>query len=422
MDKQQPDVFFSYNNADEALVLEVYTRVIARGLTVWLDKPNMRVGFPWIRKMEEAITTSASAAILIGLAGIGPTQQLEVQKCIEEYTKRQIPIIPVLLPGAPAPQNLTHFLSGFQAVSMQGGITDEGVERLVWGVLGVSATEVNRELIVNTVREQERQRYEEQFVDPMGIAALKSRLHALSEIIAQASVQCATYAAKTFPDDTLAVVLPVAVEMRWRRGYASAIEKILRIPESQKRIIDLTCEEVAGGCTATEGILSARPDDDGRVLVLLEGQPAAWISGFKAEDRDSILESIELHGRLGVPSRGGMSIVERIGEVPILVGRLAPDELSAVLFQNREVLAPILARLRIPELEWLLAEDENYSSILPTEPTQSGPIPPLSLPQSAGVKEETFNASSAVTSLRSHGMLEDVWDLLRRSAGFGGLK
>src|SRR4051794_27889591 len=121
MDKQHPDVFFSFKNADGDLVLRIYTRMTARGLTVWLDKPNRRAGFPWIHKMEKAITNSASPAILIRVPGIAPTQQLEVQKCLDAYTKRQIPIIPGLHPGAAAPKGLKHFLSGFHAVSLLGG-------------------------------------------------------------------------------------------------------------------------------------------------------------------------------------------------------------------------------------------------------------------------------------------------------------
>jgi hypothetical protein len=156
--------------------------------------------------------------------------------------------------------------------------------------------------------------------------------------------------------------------------------------------------------------------------VLLDKQPAARISGFKSEDRDSILESIEVHGRLGLPSRGGMSIAERIGEVPVHLGGGATDEQATVLFQNREVLAPVLARLRIPEMDWLLAEDENYTSILPTEPAESSETLAPSFPHTPSTREETFDARSAVAPSRARGVFEDVWDLLRRSAGFGGVK
>lgn len=420
--REQPDVFFSYNNADEALVLEIYRRVTARGLTVWLDKPNMAAGFPWIQKTEEAIKSAASAAILIGAAGIGPTQQLEVNKFVEEHTKRQIPIIPVLLPGAPPPKDLPYFLSSFHAITMPAGITDEGIERLVRGVSGIQATEVNRALLVIRAKEQQPQARLNQFVDAMGIASIKSRLHALSEIVAQAAVQSAAYAADTFREDILSVILPVAVEMRWRRGYAAAIERMLRIPEGQKRLSDFICEEVASGCAVIEGVLSARAEADGRVTVLLNEQPVLRVGGFRDEDRGSIVESVEMHGRLGVPSRGGLSISERIGEVPVRVGDAITDNLAAILFQNREVLAPILARLPIPEMDWLLAEDENYGSTVRQERTEEDEIPVSSLPHVRVGAEEIFDARTAVDPSRPWERINDAWERLTRSAGFGGSK
>jgi hypothetical protein len=55
---------------------------------------------------------------------------------LSEFVKRKLPVIPVLLPGAPQLPELPLFLKAFTWVDLRGGFTDDGLDRLVWGITG----------------------------------------------------------------------------------------------------------------------------------------------------------------------------------------------------------------------------------------------------------------------------------------------
>ena len=50
---------------------------------------------------------------------------------------RRLPVIPVLLPDAPARPELPLFLRAFTWVDLRIGLTDDGLDRLEWGITGV---------------------------------------------------------------------------------------------------------------------------------------------------------------------------------------------------------------------------------------------------------------------------------------------
>ena len=353
------DVFLSHNSKDKPIVAEVSERLKTRGLKVWLDVEELVPGRSFQKGLEHIIETAASAAILVGRDGLGPWEVPEMRACLQEFVHRSLPVIPVLLPGAPERPELPLFLQEFTWVDMRLGITDREVDRLCWGITGVKAIETSRELVVSRARHEVQEGRATQFVDAWGIASVKSRLHALSEVVAQAASEEAALAAATYQEDILSIIVPITFEMRWRRGYLAAIERILKIPRPQARLADFTCEEVPGGCATTDGVLSALLGDDGRIVVMLDDQPALLVADVAPEQQADVMESVNLHGRLGVPSRAGLSLIERIGEIPIRDARPVDDGLAAALFQNRAVLAALIARHQMPGADWLLAQEED---------------------------------------------------------------
>jgi hypothetical protein len=60
-----------------------------------------------------------------------------MRACLNEFVKRKLPVIPVLLPGAPAKPDLPLFLQAFTWVDLRSGLTDDGLDRLEWGITGV---------------------------------------------------------------------------------------------------------------------------------------------------------------------------------------------------------------------------------------------------------------------------------------------
>lgn len=130
------DVFLSHNSKDKPTVRELKTRLVARKLTVWLDEDELRPGVPWQRLLEEAITGSGSVAVIVGKDGLGPWEDEEMQGALRLAVKEKRPVIPVLLPGAPAQPELPLFLGNRTWVDLREGFTDAGLAKLVWGITG----------------------------------------------------------------------------------------------------------------------------------------------------------------------------------------------------------------------------------------------------------------------------------------------
>jgi hypothetical protein len=131
------DVFVSHNSRDKPAVIELGEALRARGLRVWLDAWELVPGRPWQEAVEEVISTVATAAVVIGRDGIGPWEEPEMRACLDQCVQRKMPVIPVLLPGAGAKPKLPLFLAQVTWVDLRDGLTDDGLDRLEWGVTGI---------------------------------------------------------------------------------------------------------------------------------------------------------------------------------------------------------------------------------------------------------------------------------------------
>jgi hypothetical protein len=130
------DVFLSHNSRDKPVVEEIGTWLKGQGLRVWLDKWELRPGFPWQDGLEEGVEASGAGAVFFGMDGLGSWQEPEMRAFIARSRRKQIPVIPVLLPGCPESPQLTLFLEAFTWVDLRDGITPDGLARLLWGITG----------------------------------------------------------------------------------------------------------------------------------------------------------------------------------------------------------------------------------------------------------------------------------------------
>src|SRR5262245_14369337 len=135
------DVFLSHNSRDKPAVEEIAARLRDRGLRVWLDKDELRPGLPWQEGLEEGVRASRSVAVFVGKDGMGPWQTPEMRAFLDRASREGIPVIPVLLPGCPESPPLSLFLKAMTWVDLRGGLTDEGLDRLVWGITGTKSEE-----------------------------------------------------------------------------------------------------------------------------------------------------------------------------------------------------------------------------------------------------------------------------------------
>src|SRR5829696_7175451 len=130
------DVFLSHNSKDKPAIRKIAQALRDRGLRPWLDEWELIPGHPWQEALEEIIQTAQSAAILVGRDGLGSWEDREMRACLEDFVQRELPVIPVLLPGAPEKPDLPLFLRAHTWVDLRGGLTEEGLDRLSWGITG----------------------------------------------------------------------------------------------------------------------------------------------------------------------------------------------------------------------------------------------------------------------------------------------
>jgi len=89
--------------------------------------------------LEEGIRDSRSVAVLVGASGLGPWEDEEVRAALTLAVKKKRPVIPVLLPDAPAAPDLPMLLQERTWVDMRSEV-DPGnlsaVNMLIWGITG----------------------------------------------------------------------------------------------------------------------------------------------------------------------------------------------------------------------------------------------------------------------------------------------
>jgi hypothetical protein len=120
-------------------VRELAQALKARGLAVWLDEERLLAGQVWQNELERIIQIAHAAAICLGGNGLGFWHEQEMRACLDALAKRKRPVIPVLLPGAPAADELPLFLRNLTWVDLRGGLGPEGVDKLARGIKGPPA-------------------------------------------------------------------------------------------------------------------------------------------------------------------------------------------------------------------------------------------------------------------------------------------
>jgi hypothetical protein len=136
MSPEEPrfDVFLSHNGQDKPVVRELKRMLVGEGLTCWLDVDELVPGENWIPGLEAGIRASVSVAVCFGPAGIGPWEDEEMQAALVRAVREKRRVIPVLLPGAPFEPDMPMFLANRTWVDLRAGFTEEGLERLIWGI------------------------------------------------------------------------------------------------------------------------------------------------------------------------------------------------------------------------------------------------------------------------------------------------
>lgn len=127
------DVFLCHNSNDKPIIREIYARLIKMDLTPWFDEVDLPAGSSWQREIEQNIQNIKSVAIFVGENGFGPWQDIETRAFINEFAKRNCPVIPVILPGCQNIPELPLFLKSFMWVDLR-KIDPDPFEKLKLGI------------------------------------------------------------------------------------------------------------------------------------------------------------------------------------------------------------------------------------------------------------------------------------------------
>ena len=136
MRKSEIDLFLSYNSKDRLAVQRLAVALRNRGLRPWVDFNDLPPGKPWQDEIEEVIQGARAAAILVGGDGLGPWEVPEMRACLTQLVKRRVPVIPILIPGAPRELELPVFLGELTWIDLRDGISDQGIDKIIWGATG----------------------------------------------------------------------------------------------------------------------------------------------------------------------------------------------------------------------------------------------------------------------------------------------
>lgn len=136
------DVFLSHDGRDKPTVEKIGAQLRGKGLRVWLDKWELRPGFPWQEGLEEGVQASRAVAVFVGAGALGSWQEPEMRAFIARSKREEVPVIPVLIPGCPDSPQLTLFLEALTWVDLRRGVTEDGLMRLIWGITGIKAEDM----------------------------------------------------------------------------------------------------------------------------------------------------------------------------------------------------------------------------------------------------------------------------------------
>ncbi|HEX8475337.1 MAG TPA: P-loop NTPase fold protein [Pyrinomonadaceae bacterium] len=127
------DVYVSFNNIDMPRVIVLVGQLEAEGIKVWWTNPDKFKLMPGERFTDiarDAMSRSASCAVLLGESGLGPLQEPEVDKVVLERAAqdKQFDIFPILLPGS-NPQQLPPQLREIGWIDFRYDVNDAEVFR-----------------------------------------------------------------------------------------------------------------------------------------------------------------------------------------------------------------------------------------------------------------------------------------------------
>lgn len=344
------DAFISYNRADSEAAKPLNSGLKELGIKTYFDTDEL-LGEVFLRRAADVLKSVPAAIIAIGKHGTGRTQQQEIEVCIQEHSKRDLRIIPVLLAGASESIIDNPFVQRHTWTRLD---TPSSLMRLACAIKGVNPLEQSSKLVEDEIKERASTEATHPFIDAYETAVLKERMHNIAMCIAQCASNQADVVGEQSDNEQIARVIPMIVDFKWSRSYLSGLNRMLSAYAPENRLKSYNLVKTKPACRLKDGVVSATAKDD-VITIFLDNIPAATISVPDAE-RPAVMAALNSHGRLGAPGADGGSLLERLGEIPVTTAKSSP--LVEAFRNNLEALAPLVARFGIRYAKWLLNEDK----------------------------------------------------------------
>lgn len=111
------DAFLSHNSNDREAVEQIAHQLLSSGLSLFVDRWQLRPGDPWQESLEVALELSNACLVFVGHSGLGPWEMEEMRVAIDKRTHNpSFRVIPVFLPGLDHSFALPPFLRRFHGV------------------------------------------------------------------------------------------------------------------------------------------------------------------------------------------------------------------------------------------------------------------------------------------------------------------
>ena len=110
-----PEVFVSYSHSNADMVLPIVASVEDRGVSIWIDREEMRAGQTWAGQIVRAIKSAERFCLMCSAQAFESDHVRREVYLADKYGKD---MLPVRLDGAEMPEDIEYFLIGRQWIDL----------------------------------------------------------------------------------------------------------------------------------------------------------------------------------------------------------------------------------------------------------------------------------------------------------------
>lgn len=134
--QEDHEVFVSYSHQNAETVLPIVETVEAKGLSIWIDKEEMRAGQGWAGQIVRAIKSAERFCLMCSEQAFESDHVRREVYLADKYGKAMVPI---KLDGAEMPEDIEYFLAGRQWVDLT-SLSEEERAAVIHGALSEAAS------------------------------------------------------------------------------------------------------------------------------------------------------------------------------------------------------------------------------------------------------------------------------------------